>query len=121
MMTNRNDFNWCAVLVFDLLYKGFPKEIDVVIDDFVDPFDEKMTDNYLATIRFLQREGLIRYQELHYSTFKGVVLSAKGLKILDTILEEKTIAQQMSDALAEANQKAIETLVLEVVKLATKN
>jgi hypothetical protein len=118
---NRDDFDQCTALVFDLLYKTFPKETDVAVDDLDKPLDENRTDNYFASIRFLQREGLIRYQEFYYSTFKGSVLTAKGLKVLDTKSEasafNETVVQQLSQALNDNSEKAIKTIVQEIIKL----
>ena len=94
LKNNRDDFNQCAAVLLELLYQEFPKETDVVVDDLVKYLNEDMMDNYFATIRFLQRERLIHYQALNYFTFSGVVLTAKGLRILDTIpdsFQEKTI------------------------------
>ncbi|OAD19816.1 hypothetical protein THIOM_004522 [Candidatus Thiomargarita nelsonii] len=88
-----------------MLYKAFPIETEVIVDELGENLDEETTDNYFATIRFLQREGFIHYQKLHYSAFKGVVLTAKGLKILDT----------MADALAD--EKARGAVIREVIKL----
>ncbi|RKZ53942.1 MAG: hypothetical protein DRR08_26935 [Candidatus Parabeggiatoa sp. nov. 2] len=130
MKNNRDDFNQCAALVFELLYQEFPRETDVLVDELVEPLDEEMADNYFATIRFLQREGLIRYQQLDFSAFNGVVLTAKGLKVLDTIPEvildtipevlkqQETMAQQISHALADNNKTAISRVIREVIKLA---
>jgi hypothetical protein len=118
---NREDFDQCTALVFDLLYKAFPKETDVAVDDLDEPLDENRTDNYFASIRFLQREGLIRYQEFYYSTFKGSVLTAKGLSVLDTQSEastfNETLVQELSHALNDQSEKAIKTVIQEIIKL----
>jgi hypothetical protein len=116
---NRDDFDQCAALVLTLLYKAFPMETDIVVDDLLaDPFDEELTDNYFATIRFLQREGFIRYQEFDFGTFRSVVLTAKGLKVLDTFPDksEETIAQQISNALQD--NKAVGNVIRELIKVA---
>ncbi len=119
---NRDDFNQCVALVFELLYQEFPQEINITVDELIESFDEEVTDNYAATIRFLQREGLIRYQTLNYDTFTGVVLTAKGLKILDAhsdnVEKEETIAQQISIALQQKNNQVIKTTIQQIIKLA---
>jgi hypothetical protein len=120
LKNNRDDFNQCAAALLELLYQEFPKETDVVVDDLVKYLNEDMMDNYFATIRFLQRERLIHYQALNYFTFSGVVLTAKGLRILDTIpdsFQEKTIAQQITHALAEGSEKAIGQVIQEVIRI----
>ncbi|HID98707.1 MAG TPA: hypothetical protein EYP59_00230 [Thiotrichaceae bacterium] len=119
---NKTDFNQCVALVLRLLYKAFPRETNIVVDDLTESLDEEKTDNYFASIRFLQRENFIRYQELHYNCFNGVVLTAKGLKVLDTFLdnkfnEEKTIGDEISHALQDENEKAVERVIREVIKL----
>jgi len=121
MTNNRTDFNQCTALIFELLYQEFPRETDVAVDDLAEPLDEEMADNYFATIRFLQREGLIRYQKFYFSTFNGMVLTAKGLKIMDTIPNmiqpEQTMAQQISNVLEEDNELAINHVIREIIKL----
>ncbi len=118
---NRYDFDQCAALVLELLYKEFPMETDIVVDDWLaDPFDDDMTDNYFATIRFLQREGFIRYQVFDLGNFRSVVLTAKGLKVLDTLPDkaEETIAQQISNALQDDSKKAVGSVIRELIKVA---
>lgn len=121
MKNNRNDFNQCTALIFELLYQEFPRETDVFVDDLIEPLDDEMADNYFATIRFLQREGLIRYEKLYFSTFNGMVFTAKGLQIMDTISDiiksEQTMAQQISNALEEDNEQAINRVIQEIIKL----
>jgi len=116
---NRDDFDQCTALVFNLLYTNFPQETDVAIDKLSEPVNEDMLDNYFASMRFLQREGLLCYQELYYTVFKGVVLTAKGLKVLDTILDtspfKDNIAQQISQALDSQNKNAIRMIVQEMM------
>ncbi|MCK5662154.1 MAG: hypothetical protein KAI17_01645 [Thiotrichaceae bacterium] len=110
---NRDDFNQCVALVFGLLFKSFPRERELLVDELVADVD--MMDNYLATIRFLQREALISYQELYFSTFKGVVLTAKGLKVLDTKEEEETLVQKINDALLDGDKTEIASLIQSVI------
>ncbi len=121
MTKNKENFNKCTSLVFDLLYLKFPQETNVVIDDLVDIVDEEMNDDYFATIRFWQREGLFSYQEFYFGNFNGVVLTAKGLKILDTVLvnKEETIAQQISHTLQEQDNVEISKTVQEIIELST--
>ena len=121
MTDNMNDFNTCAALVFQILYDQFPKETEIVIDNLlVDRFDEERCDNYFATIRFFQREGLLRYHELNFGIFSGVVLTAKGLKVLDTLCEtfqpEYTIAQLINQALVNPNKNSLENIIRELIK-----
>ena len=115
--TNRDDFYQCTALVFEKLYQEFPKGIDIIIDELGESLDEETIDNYFASIRFLQREGFIHYQELDFTVFIGVSLTVKGLKILDTITAEKTIAQHISTALSNKNPNAIQAAIQELIKL----
>jgi hypothetical protein len=121
MENNRNDFNQCTALIFELLYQEFPRETDVVVEDLVESLDDEMADNYFATILFLQREGLIRYQNLYFSTFNRMILTAKGLKVMDTIPDmikpEQTMAQQISHALSEDNEQLIHRVIRDAIKL----
>jgi len=117
MTKNKEHFNKCTNLVFNLLYSKFPQEVDMAIDDLMDNADdERMSDNYLATIRFLQREGLLIYQEFYFGVFNGTVLTAKGLKILDTIVDiDQTIAQQVGQALQEQDSTLMNKVVQESI------
>jgi len=118
---NKTDFNQCAALVLRLLYQAFPRETNIVVDDLAESLDDEKTDNYFASIRFLQRENVIHYQELHYNSFNGIVLTAKGLKVLDTFLdkfnEDKTIGDEISHTLQDENEQAVERVIREVIKL----
>ncbi len=114
---NRDDFNQCAALVFNLLYKNFPIEIDVVVDELlVEPYDEDKTDNYLATIRFLQREGFICYQEFYYNVFKGVVLTVKGLKVLDNLSAHSDFDETGILIQAIDDKSAIKATIQELIR-----
>ena len=120
MTKNRKDFKRCTSLVFDLLYSKFPQETNVIIDDLLDVAAEEIVDNCFATIRFWQREKLLIYQEFYFGNFKGTVLTAKGLRILDTVLDiekKEMIAQQISKALQEQDDGKISDIVQEIIKL----
>lgn len=117
---NRDDFNQCVALVLERLYQEFPKETNITIEEFIESADEDMTDNYFATIRFLQREKFIHYQLLNYNTFTGVTLTTKGLKILDTLStpdEEATIAQELTTALQQNSKPLIGAIIQKIIKL----
>ena len=119
---NRDDFNQCVALVFYLLYQKFPQETNITIDELIEAADENMTDNYFATIRFLQREKFIYYQSFNYDTFSGVTLTTKGLNLLDTLStldEETTIAQEISTALQPNSKKSIGAIIQKIIKLAS--
>jgi hypothetical protein len=121
---NRNDFNKCVALVFALLYQKFPQETDLAIDEFIEVADENTTDNYFATIRFLQREKLIYYQLFNYNIFTGVTLTAKGLNLLDTLSTrdgETTIAQEIDAALQSNSNQSIGAIIQEIIKLAIES
>jgi len=114
---NRDDFDQCAALVFNLLYKVFPIEIDVVVDELlVKSYNEDKIDNYLATIRFLQREGFIRYQEFYYNVFNGTVLTAKGLKVLDSLSENSDFDETGVLIQAIDDKSAIRTTIQEFIR-----
>ncbi len=107
MTTNRQDFNKCTALVLQLLYKKFPNEVDIIIEDLTG--DGELNDNYFATMRFLRRENLLYYQELDFSNFKRTILTAKGLSILDTTPDniDINLAQQLIDSNEEDIIKTI--------------
>lgn len=120
MSKNREHFDRSAAIVFQLLYQQFPQETIMTIEDLgIKIFDEEMNDNYLATMRFLQREGFIHYQALEFDTFTGVVLTAKGLKILDSIGKgQETIAQKIDHALQQNTQQLLNLVIREVITIA---
>jgi hypothetical protein len=116
--TNRDDFNQCAALLFRRLYEEFPQELDIAVDDIATvTLSEEMMDNYLATIRFWQREGFIRYQAVEFDVFCRMVLTIKGLKLLDTVAKTKmTFIDKIKVALQTQNDKAIRTIIGEMIK-----
>lgn len=120
MANNMDDFNTCVALVFQRLYHEFPKETEIVLDDFIEPSNEEQGDNYFATIRFLQREGLLRYHELNFGIFTGVVLTAKGLKILRTVPNtEHTLVELIYQALETKNKEHIGHLIQKLINLSS--
>jgi len=123
MAKNREHFDRCTAIVFQLLYQQFPKEINITLEDFsIEILDEEMeeiTDNYLATMRFLQREGFIRYQSVEFDTLTGVVLTIKGLKILDNLDgEQETIAEKIDHALKQNTQPLLNQVIKKVISIA---
>ncbi len=119
------DFYKCMALVFTHLYSFFPQEVDVCVDELESDLKIEQSDNYLATIRFLQREGFIRYQELLYETYKGMVLTAKSLSILETMSEKNNeddmLIKQISLALENNDNATIKSIGREIIKLSVYN
>lgn len=115
-----DDFNKCAALIFDLLYQNFPIETHITVDNLPQYIDEESRDNYFATIRFLERERFIRYEKAVYGGFIGVVLTTKGLAVLnvtpDAIKEKETIAKRISNALKNGSKEAVRLVIQEVIK-----
>lgn len=114
-----DDFYKCVALVFTHLYSAFPQEVDVCVDELEPNLQIEQSDNYAATVRFLQREGLLRYQELLYETYKGAVLTAKSLSLLETTQDNENtlLVQQISLALEKNDNAAIKSIVRELIKL----
>lgn len=120
MAKNMDDFNTCVALVFQRLYSEFPKETEIVLDELTDSPNEEQGDNYFATIRFLQREGFLRYHELHFGTFTGVVLTAKGLKILKTMPNmEQTLVELIHHALDTQDKATIAQIIQKFINLSS--
>jgi|LGOV01.1.fsa_nt_gb hypothetical protein len=117
---NMDGFNKCAALIFDLLYKNFPIETDIIVDNLAQHIDEESRDDYFATIRFLERERFIRYKTAVYGGFIGAVLTAKGLAILnitpDAIKEKGTIAKRISNALKTGSTEAVRVAIQQAIK-----
>jgi len=122
LKNNMDDFNKCIAVVFDLLYKEFPIETKIIVDDLVKntDIDTEISQIYFATIRFLEQEGFIHCKKAVYGGFNGVVLTAKGLSVLnitpDAIKKKETIAKRISSALKTGSKEAVRVVIQEALK-----
>ncbi len=87
---NMDAFNEYASRIFDFLYDEFPKASEVHLSRFLeDPEDRNRRDVFIGTMRFLKREGFLTYERMTAGTngYAMVVLTAKGLAVLDAVPE----------------------------------
>ena len=118
---NMDDFNKCVAVVFDLLYKEFPIETEIIVDNLAKNVNEEISKIYFATIRFLEQERFIHCKKAVYGGFVGVVLTAKGLSVLnitpDSIKKKETIANRISNALKTGSKEAVRVVIQEALKV----
>jgi hypothetical protein len=113
---NIEDFNRGVALVLGRLYTAFPVPTSIRADELDETADRVSRLAYEATIRFLRDEGLIRIQaETLDDRFIGVVLSAKGLALLqavpDALQEKKPWADWLRDTLRDGSRVGLKTLI----------
>lgn len=121
-MNNLEQFNQITIWILGKLYESFPNPIDFEEVDF-----EQQT--FQNTIDFLHKEGFIRVG-VEAGAFGGkrdfhsVVLSMKGLSVLDCIplslKEKQTLGQKVQSitktGVKEVSKEVLKTLVTEIFK-----
>jgi len=113
---NIEDFNRGVALVLGRLYAAFPVPTTLRMDDLDEAADRVSRLAYAATIRFLRDERVIRIQaETLDDRFVGVVLSAKGLALLqavpEALQEKKPWADWLRDTLRDGSRGGLKTLI----------
>lgn len=123
-MSNMDDFNKGAALILEKLYRAFPKEIVLNIEELDAEADANALENYSATVEFLGREGFIRYRSANSNAefFLGVVLTSKGLAILNStpeVLKDKEpLGKSLGAALKSGSKDVLKTVMEKVVESA---
>ncbi|MGZ8225049.1 MAG: hypothetical protein ACXWT3_00230 [Methylococcaceae bacterium] len=82
-MTNMEKFNKCAAEIFSLLYEKFPVRIDIKISNFPEYDNVEDRKIFHATVDFLNSEGFLKYTNVVYGGYVSVVLTSKGLAVLN--------------------------------------
>lgn len=113
---NIHDFNCGVAMVLGMLYTTFPTPTTLRMEALDDTADRVTRMAYAATIRFLRDEGLIRIQaETLDDHFVGVVLTAKGLSLLqavpEALQEKKPWADWLRDTLKDGSRAGLKTLM----------
>lgn len=127
-MSNIDDFNQVVATILDELYNTFPVGIQKNADD---PNDMAEAIKFVESIKWLEKEGFVRFTSsfcpeaaLAHTVFFGLVLTAKGLAILNSvpeILQEKetlTLRQKLSNGLQSGSKEAVKTVVNQIISTA---
>lgn len=113
---NIQEFNRGVALALNRLYAAFPTPTALRMDDLDETADRETRRVYAATVRFLRNEGLIRVQaETIADIFVGVVLTAKGLSLLqavpEALQEKKPWAAWLRDTLTDGSRAGLQTVI----------
>jgi len=113
-MSERNniyEFNKFVVEYLNKLYNQFPIKKDCMLEDFDSLNNENTSDIFFSTLEFLKNEGFIRFDRQIYGGFIGVVLTGKGLDILNStpvsISKAGNVASLIKDSIKNGSKEAI--------------
>lgn len=106
-MTNIEKFNQCCAGFLALFYESFPVKVHISIGDYLEYDHPENSELFFSTIEFLKDEGFIRYDSDIYGGYMGVVLTSKGLAILNAVEDDESIGRKMVVAVDEGNKEAI--------------
>lgn len=120
-MSNMDDFNEAVAVILAKLYETFPRGTLLVVRDLAKDASDDRLGNFGGTISFLQKEGFISYESrLRDEQFNGVVLTSKGLAILnstpESLKESKSLGSKLVAVLKEGSKEAIKALVQQVIR-----
>ncbi len=118
---NIREFNLFTAELFSLLYDNFPNPVVVAPEEFDERADREAIKVYVNTMLFLKEEGFIRYAKVTPdNVFIDVVLTAKGLALLNLIpegiTEGKSLIQSLKEVLQEGSKVALKTLIDTLLK-----
>ncbi len=119
-MTNMEAFNEIAARVLEHLFAAFPQEINLAPGSFVDESDRNSVSNFHYTVKFLAREGLVRYEvAADDGAFFEVVLTGRGLAALnaapDLPGERETFGQRIFGASGSGSKEALGRAVNQLI------
>lgn len=118
-------FNHFVADLLSLLYRGFPKEINIELESFDYLNTQEDADVFYSTVRFLEHEGFIRYSNQTYGGFVMVSLTAKGLAALneipDSIEKKEPMSARINSALQSGSAEVIKSAIVELFKLSVSS
>lgn len=119
--SNIDLFNTFAGELLERLFNKFPVEQDIRVEEFSYLDNETNSDIFSSSVRFLHREGFIRYSQAGYGSFVGVVLTAQGLTVLNSIPEllkvKESVGNKIGSALKSGSSEVIKAIIREIVKI----
>jgi DNA-binding PadR family transcriptional regulator len=122
-MSNMHEFERCTVLIFDALYRSFPKNEHLEPGDIAEDGEPVDSDVFYGTLEFLDQEGFIRLEAL--SETGGIAsyvrLTLKGLALLrrvpDVLQSKATLGEQVGSATRIGFREIAKTVISEMVKV----
>jgi hypothetical protein len=118
MPDNMDAFNKYAAIIFDRLYQSFPNQIDLMANEIEEFYPEKR-DVIFSTVKFLKREDFIIFSQQVYGGFTGMVLTSKGLSILNETPEaldkNGTIGSQIRKAVKSGSKQIISDIITQII------
>ena len=116
--SNIDVFNEMTIKLFERLYKEFPKAINISMKELANNTTDRDEQKiYEDGLLFLAREKFIKIRLVSYTsnTFEGVVLTSKGLSVLNSSPEalktKSTIGQSLSEIAKSGAKDAYSSLV----------
>jgi hypothetical protein len=107
-------FDKCVALILDTLYQNFPIETYIKCSNFVEFDAEDKSEVFFSTMRFLKKENFIIFSEQVYGGFIGVVLTTKGLGLLQAV--PKSLKEPFFSQIKKAIKSGSNLLISEVIK-----
>ncbi len=121
-MTNIEKFEYCSAELLAQLYQSFPVKMHISISDYGHYDNEDNSSLFFSTIEFLNDEKFIRYDSDIYGGYMGVILTSKGLAILNSTLPEitddkETVGNKIINAVNENSKELIKKLINKFIKI----
>ena len=110
------DFNNCVAKVLNSLYENFPVGTDFELEDFSEFNSEEKSDIFFSTVRFLEKEEYIRISHQVYGGFMAVVLTAKGLSLLNLTPDSLDPKNTFQSRIKSGLKNGSEAFVSETIK-----
>ena len=124
MNKNMKLFNELSAKVFDSLIEVFPVEKEYRIEDFPEFDNAENSEVFNSTFHFLENENYIKYQKQIPRCFVGVVLTSKGLSVLNAsppvLKNNETVSQSIKKALKSGSEEVISDTMKKLFAFGTK-
>jgi len=111
MNQNMKLFNELSATILDSVFEKFPVAIEFSIEDFPALNTIENSDVFYDTFKFLSNENYINFQHQIYGGFIDVMLTAKGLSVLnavpDSLKEKETFSLFLKNALKNGSEEGL--------------
>lgn len=110
-MSNIEKFEQCCAELLVLFYESFPVKVNISISDYLNYDNPENSELFFSTIEFLTDEKFIRYDSDVYGGYMGVVLTSKGLAVLNKSFDDELLGVKIKSAVNEHNLVSISALI----------
>jgi hypothetical protein len=125
-MSNKDEFDRIAAMVLQRLDEKFPVALRLDATGIIDESDEEAVKVFYYTVLFLEKEGLLTYEDASDigTRFVEVMLTGKGLAVLnavpDVIKEKTTFRQKIKTGLKSGSKEILKTAMNQLVQAVVK-